>query len=274
MGNADPGGCICTIYFKYSKCDTFSLLANTHDPEKRFQKLNELHRRLSHWNWHTDSIIFVARSHHCHLALAMINNASNDSLPNWMVLWTLTYPVLLVKALRLLIQLRNGPWVTDLCPTPECIFCHSDGCKKTKKAHYWTIKPLSKLEFGGGEILIKTAEAENKIMISCYGSKDRTFVIVKLSFTQDVWKGTQHTQNYGAVWMLIRSSGSILKFHTELHMNKCAALLMTYLSKRREPWRWHTYWKSQQHTSNKCITKPLSWLIVWCQLRKILHMPY
>ena len=29
-----------------------------------------------------------------------------------------TYPVLLVKPLRLLIQLRNGHWVTDLCPTP------------------------------------------------------------------------------------------------------------------------------------------------------------
>ena len=60
--------------------------------------------------------IFVARSHHCHQALA-INNASNDSLANLIVLWTLTYPVLLVKALRLLIQLRNGRWVTDLCPT-------------------------------------------------------------------------------------------------------------------------------------------------------------
>ena len=44
-----------------------------------------------------------------------------------------------------------------------------DGCKKVKKAHYWTIKPLSKLEFGGGEIVIKTAEAKYTIMISFYG---------------------------------------------------------------------------------------------------------
>ena len=75
------------------------------------------------------------------------------------------------------------------------------GCKKVKKAHYWTIVPLSKLKIGGGEIVIKTSEAKNKIMISFYGSRDRTLVIVKPSSTQVVWKGTQHTQNYGAVWM-------------------------------------------------------------------------
>ena len=166
----------------------FSLLANTHDPENRFQKLNEIHRRiLSHWNWHTESLTFVARSHHCHQqALAMINNATNDSLANWIVLWTLTYPVLLVKALGLLIQLRNGRWVTYLCPTPTAFSV----TKKVKKAHYWTIEPLSKFEFGGGEAVIKTAEAKNKIMISFYGSRDRTYVIVKPSSTQVVWKGT------------------------------------------------------------------------------------
>ena len=42
---------------------------------------------------------------------------------------------------------------------PDCIFCHSDGCKKVKKTYYWTIEPLSKFEFGGGETVIKTAEA-------------------------------------------------------------------------------------------------------------------
>ena len=47
----------------------------------------------------------------------MINNATNDSLVNWIVLWTLTHPVLLVKAMRLLVQLWNGHWVKDLCPT-------------------------------------------------------------------------------------------------------------------------------------------------------------
>ena len=31
-------------------------------------------------------------------------------------------------------------------------------------------------------------------MISFYGSRDRTFVIVKPSTTQVVWKGTQETQ--------------------------------------------------------------------------------
>ena len=107
--HADPGGCMYIIYFLDSKCDTFSLLANTSDPENWFQKFNGIHRsRLIHWNCHTDSLTFVAKSHHCHQALAMINNATNDSLANWIVLWTLTYPVLLVKALRLLIHLQNG----------------------------------------------------------------------------------------------------------------------------------------------------------------------
>ena len=87
--HADPGGCMCIIYFLDPKCDTSSLLANTHDLENRFQKLNEIHRRrLNHWNCHTESLTCVARSHHCHQALAMINNATNDSLANWIVLWT------------------------------------------------------------------------------------------------------------------------------------------------------------------------------------------
>ena len=50
-------------------------------------------------------------------------------------------------------------------------------------------------------MVIKIAKAKNKIMISYYGSRDKTFVIVKPSSTKVVWKGTQHTQNYGAVWI-------------------------------------------------------------------------
>ena len=45
-------------------------------PGNGFQKFNEIQRRrLSHWNRHIDSLIFVARPHHCHQSLAMINNA-------------------------------------------------------------------------------------------------------------------------------------------------------------------------------------------------------
>ena len=33
----DRVGCMCIIYFLDSKCDTFSLLANTHGPQNRFQ---------------------------------------------------------------------------------------------------------------------------------------------------------------------------------------------------------------------------------------------
>ena len=82
---------------------------------------------------------------------------------------------------------------------PDCIFCHSDRCKKVKKAHYWTKETLSKFEFSGGETVIRTAEAKNKIMIFFYGSKDRKGVLVNTSSTQVVWKGTQQTHNYGTV---------------------------------------------------------------------------
>ena len=132
--HSDPGVCMCIIYFLDWKCDMFSLLANTHGPENRFQKLNEIHRRrFNHWNCHTGSLTFVARSHHCHQALAMINNATNDLLANWIVLWTLTYLVLLVKALRLLIQLRNGRWVTDLCPTLTAFSVTQMDVRKSRK---------------------------------------------------------------------------------------------------------------------------------------------
>ena len=132
--HAEYGGGMCIIYFLDSKRYTLSLLVNTHDPKNRFQKLNEIHRRrFSHWNCHTDLLTFAARSHHCHQAFAMINNATNDSLANWIVLWTLTYLVLLVKALRLLIQLRNGCWVTDLCPTQTAFSVIQMGVGKSRK---------------------------------------------------------------------------------------------------------------------------------------------
>ena len=119
------------------------------------------------------------------------------------------------------------------------------GCKKVKKAQYWTIEPLSKFEFGGGETVIKTAESKHKIMISFYGSRDRTFAIVKQSSTQFVWKDTQDKS--GTVRVQVRSLRSkILKCRAKLHMNNYTAWEMRYLSKGSESWRWHTYWESTQ----------------------------
>ena len=43
---------------------------------------------------------------------------------------------------------------------PDCIFCHSEGRKKIKKAKSWTTKPLSIFKFGGGETIIETVEAK------------------------------------------------------------------------------------------------------------------
>ena len=96
-------------------------------------------------------LIFVARSHHCHQVLVMINNATNDSLAYWIVLWTLTYPVLLVKAMRLLVHLRNDCWVTDLCPTPTAFSVTQMDVRKSRKQSLYP-----NLNLDGGETVIKT----------------------------------------------------------------------------------------------------------------------
>ena len=156
--HADPGGCMCIICFLDSKCDTFSLLANTHDPENRFQKLNEIYRRkFSHWNCYTDSLTFLARSHHCHQALPMIDNATNDSLANCFMDTYLSSSA--GQDTEATHSVAKCPLSNRFMSNPDCIFCHSDGCKKVKKTYYWTIESLSKFEFGGGETVIKTAEA-------------------------------------------------------------------------------------------------------------------
>ena len=88
--HADPGSCMCIIYFLDSKCDTFSLLANTHDPENRFQKLNKIHRRRpNHWNCHRDSLTFVARSQNCYQALDMFNAFLFKSNKTATLLWAI-----------------------------------------------------------------------------------------------------------------------------------------------------------------------------------------
>ena len=174
----------------------FSLLSTTHEPDRIFQQLKEIHRRrLSHWNCHTESLTYVARSHHGHQALAVINNTTYDSLKIELFHGHLLIQFCLSKHWGYSFRCEMViEW--QYMSNPDHIFCHSDGCKKVKKGNYWT-----KFEFGGGDTVIRTAEAKNKIMNSFHGSRDRTSVLVKPSSSQVVWKGTQYTQNYGAVWM-------------------------------------------------------------------------
>ena len=171
----------------------YTLLANIHDPENWFQKLNEIHkRRPNHWNWHTDShllpdpITVTSRPYLWSTMLPMIH---------WQI--ELFHGYLSNSAGQSTEAIHSvAKWsLSDrFMSNPDCIFCHWDGCKKVKKAHYWTIKPLSKFEFDGEETVIKTAESKNKIMMSFYGSRDRTFMIGKQSSTKVVWNGTQQIQ--------------------------------------------------------------------------------
>ena len=58
----------------------------------------------------------------------------------------------------------------QICVQPRLHFSHPDGCEKVKRAHYWKTEPLCKFEFGGGETVIKTAEAKTR---SWYPSMDQ-----------------------------------------------------------------------------------------------------
>ena len=116
-------------------------------------------------------LTFVARSHHCHQALPMINNATNDSLANCFMDTYL--PRSAGQCTDATHSVAKWPLSDRFMCNPSCIFCHSDGYKKVKKAYYWTMEPLYKFESGCGETVVKTTEAKHKIMISFHRSRDR-----------------------------------------------------------------------------------------------------
>ena len=176
-GHADPGGCICMIYFQ--DCNLRHVFASSNytwsrknipevewDTQEETQPL-ELPHRLTHicceisspspgfsydqqcYQWFTGKL-------NCFMDTYPPNSAGQST--------EATHPA--------------AKWsLSDrFMFNTNCIFCQSDRCEKVKKAHHWTKEPLSEFEFGGGETVIRTAEAKNKIMIFFYGSKDRTFV--------------------------------------------------------------------------------------------------
>ena len=68
---------------------------------------------------------------------------------------------------------------------PYCIFCDSGGCKKVKKAHYWTIKPCRGLK-QDHDFLLWIQPPRCLIMISFYGYN-----------RQGPWTGATHGGSYG-----------------------------------------------------------------------------
>ena len=74
--------------------------------------------------------------------------------------------------------------VVEWQSNPYCIFCHSNGCKKVKKAHYWPIEPLSKFEFGGGETAffesLPREEGVNSRKISVRWGRFRFYVNIRV----------------------------------------------------------------------------------------------
>ena len=148
-----------------------------------------------------------------------------------------TYRVLLVKALKLLIQLRIGRWVTDLCPTPTAFSVTQMGVRKSRR-HILENRDPIQIWIWWWRNCNQTAEAKNKIMISFYGLRDRTFVIVKPSTTQVVWKGMQHTQKW--FWYNVDVGKKLEKQNLENFMHSCIWTIML-------PGRWDTCQKEVNH---------------------------
>ena len=131
--HADPGGCMCIIYFLHSKCDTYSLLANIHDPEKqipevewdtqeKIQPLELLHRLtrifgqipslspgLSYdqqcYQWFSGKL-------NCFMDTYLSSSAGQDT--------EATHSV------------AKWPLSNRFMPNPDCMFCHSDVRKSRK----------------------------------------------------------------------------------------------------------------------------------------------
>ena len=176
----------------------FSLLATTHDPENRFRKLNEIHRRrLSNWNHHTDSLTFVASSHHCHQALAMINIATNDSLVDWIILWALTIQFCWSKhwGYSFICELSLSDWFMS---DPTAFSVTQMDVRKSRKYIIGQKIPYPNLNLVVEKLW---SELQRLVTRLWFPFTDRTFVLLELSSGQVVWKGTQHTHNNGAVWM-------------------------------------------------------------------------
>ena len=131
--HADPGGCMCIIYLLHSKCDTYSLLANIHDPENRSQKLNEIHRRkFSHWNCYTDSLAFFGQIPSLSPGLSYDKQCYqwfSGKLNCFMDTYLFSSAGQDTEATH---SVANWPLSNRFMPNPDCMFCHSDVRKSRK----------------------------------------------------------------------------------------------------------------------------------------------
>ena len=132
--HADPAGCICIIYFQ--DCNLWHVLT--------FSNYTWSRKQIPEVEWGTQEETQPLELPHrlTHICCQIPSSSPGIRYDqqcyqwftgNWIVLWTLTHPILLVKALRLLIQLRNSRWVTDLCSIPTAFSVTQTDVRKSRK---------------------------------------------------------------------------------------------------------------------------------------------
>ena len=165
----------------------------------------------------------------------MINNATNDSLVNWIVLWTLTHPVLLVKTLRLLVQLRNGRSVIDLCPTPTTVSVTQRDVRKSREhiiGLYYSLGLVTAMDQGSGNkcepvcVAIPVADwvsscVAPSIFIICFGDhvyllEVRTYPILNLGMDYTDWTTRVSIITTGLSFLAVANQASKLQQPSQL----------------------------------------------------------
>ena len=79
---------------------------------------------------------------------------------------------------------------------PDCIFCERAGCRKVKHGGTWTTEPTCKIEFGGGDTILKVAE-EKKYFDLLYRIKGFDLLACDLGTTEAAGRTTPEIHQHG-----------------------------------------------------------------------------
>jgi len=151
---------VCVIHFKASKCDTFTYLSQTKDPNNRIQHLHNIRvQRLqeppgsaSRMEEACDLIPSSYQANDgyhrdCYQRFTMnLNRLSRPSKSS-------SEPSCSTRTSR-----RSSSDGEKQLFNPDCIFCKKQGWKKVKVKGTWTTEMTSRFEYDGGETIKMLAE--------------------------------------------------------------------------------------------------------------------
>ena len=133
-GHADLAGCICIIYFQ--DCNFWHVLT--------FSNYTWSRKQIPEVEWDTQEetqpLELLHRLTHicCQISSPSPGLSFDQQCYQWFTgrlnyFMDTYHPILLVKALRLLIQLQNGHWVTNSCPTQMAFSVTQMDGRKSRK---------------------------------------------------------------------------------------------------------------------------------------------